>query len=460
MVLEKLGSSLKDTLSKIASAVFVDDKLINELVKGMQKALLQADVNVKLVFELTNTIKERIKKEKTPSGLTKKEHLVNIVYEELTKFLGGEKKEIELGKEKPAKIMLVGLFGSGKTTSAGKLARYFTKRGKKVALIGLDVHRPAAMDQLEQVGKQAKVPVFVKKGEKDPAKIYKEYEDKLNKFDIVIVDTAGRDALSDELIEELMKIHKLVNPSENLLVISADIGQAAQKQAQTFHDAGKITGIIATKMDGTAKAGGALSACAVTGAPIKFIGVGEKLGDFETFNPEGFVGRILGMGDIEALLEKAKEAISEEQAEDMTAKLMKGDFSLVDLYDQMSAMKKMGSLGKIMEMIPGMGQLKIPKDALKVQEGKLKKWKFIMDSCTKEELEDPDNINASRIERIAKGSGTNPSEIRDLLKQYKQSKKMMKMLKGGSPEKMMQKMQKGQMKGMKGLVKGKKMKLK
>jgi signal recognition particle subunit SRP54 len=356
--------------------------------------------------------------------------------------------------------MLVGLFGSGKTTSAGKLARYFTKRGKKVALVGLDVHRPAAMDQLEQVGKQAKVPVFVKKGEKDPIKIYNEYEDKLSKFDVVIVDTAGRDALSDELIEELMKVHKIVKPSENLLVISADLGQAAQSQAQTFHDAGKITGIIATKMDGTAKAGGALSACAVTGAPIKFIGVGEKLGDFETFNPEGFVGRILGMGDIEALLEKAKEAISEEQAEDMTAKLMKGEFSLVDLYEQMSAMKKMGSLGKIMEMIPGFGQLKLPKDALKVQEGKLKKWKFIMNSCTKEELEDPDKIDASRIERIAKGSGTSTSEVRDLLKQYKQSKKMMKMLKGGSPEKMMQKMQKGQMKGMKGLVKGKKMKLK
>lgn len=459
MVLEKLGNSLKNTLSKIAKAVFVDDKLINELVKDIQKALLQADVNVQLVFNLTNTIKERIKKEDTPSGLTKKEHLVNIVYEELTNFLGGEKKDIQLGKEKPSKIMLVGLFGSGKTTTAGKLSRYFTKRGKKVAVVGLDVHRPAAMDQLEQIAKQAKVPCFIKRGEKDPVKIYKEFEDQYKKFDVIIVDTAGRDALSEELIDELMKIYSVVKPDENLLVISADIGQAAQKQAQTFHDAGKITGIIATKMDGTAKAGGALSACAVTGAPIKFIGVGEKIEDLEPFNPPGFVGRILGMGDIEALLEKAKDAISEEDAEDISKRLMKGEFTLVDLYDQMSAMKKMGSLSKIMEMIPGFGQIKLPKEALNVQEGKLEKWKFIMDSCTKEELEEPDKIDASRIDRIAKGSGSNPSEIRDLLKQYKTGKKMLKMMKGGDPQKMMQKMQKGQMKGMKGLM-GKKMKFK
>ncbi len=457
MVLEKLGSSLKDTLSKIAGAMFVDEKLINELVKDIQKALLHADVNVKLVFELTNKIKERIKSEKTPSGLTKKEHLVNIVYEELVKFLGGEKEEVNLGDKKPAKIMLLGLFGSGKTTTAGKLARYFTKRGKKVALVGLDIHRPAAMDQLEQVAKSAKVPVFIDRDEKDALNIYKKYEKEYSKYDVIIVDTAGRDALSEDLIDELMNVYNLVKPSENLLVISADIGQAAQTQAQTFHDASKITGVVVTKMDGTAKAGGALSACAVTGAPIKFIGVGEKLGDFEPFNPEGFVGRLLGMGDIEALLEKAKEAMTEEQAEDMSQKLMKGEFNLVDLYEQMSAMKKMGSLGKIMEMVPGMGQLKLPKGALQVQEGKLKKWKFIMNSCTKAELEEPDKIDASRIERIAKGSGTSASEVRDLLKQYKQSKKLIKMMKGGGdPQKMMAKMQQGKIKGMKGLMKGKK----
>ncbi|MFC1704731.1 signal recognition particle receptor subunit alpha, partial [Nanoarchaeota archaeon] len=271
MVLDKLSSSLKNTLKKIAGAVFVDEKLINELIKDIQRALLQADVNVKLVFELTKKIKERALKEETPGGLTKKEHLVNTVYEELVNFLGKEGHKIE-PKEKPFKIMMVGLFGSGKTTTTGKLARFFTKRGFKVALVGLDVHRPAAMDQIEQVGKQANVPVFTKKGEKDAVKIWKEFEEESNKYDVVIVDTAGRDALSKDLIEEIEDVNKEVQPNERLLIISADIGQAAQSQAEQFHKSCNITGVVATKMDGTAKAGGALSACAVTKAPIKFIG--------------------------------------------------------------------------------------------------------------------------------------------------------------------------------------------
>ncbi len=442
MVLEKLGESLKNTLQKIAKAIFVDEKLVNELVKDIQKALLQADVNVKLVFDLTQKIKERALKEETPGGLTKREHLVNIVYEELVRFLGGDKGELNITDKKPNKIMLLGLFGSGKTTTAGKLARHFTKRGKKVALVGLDIHRPAAMHQIEQVGKSVNVPVFINKTEKDPLKIYKSFENEYPKYDIIIIDTAGRDALSKDLIDELKKVYDLVKPDENLLVISADIGQAAQNQAQTFHESAGITGVIVTKMDGTAKGGGALSACAVTQAPIKFIGVGEKTEDFEQFNPKGFVGRLLGMGDIELLLEKARDAISEEEAEDIQAKFIKGEFTLVDLYSQMEAMKKMGPLTKIMEMIPGMGQLQLPKDALEVQEGKLKKWKFAMDSMTKAELENPEILDASRIDRIAKGAGLSSTDIRDLMKQYKQAKKLAKVLKGGadSPEKLMKKL--------------------
>ncbi len=439
MVLEKLSEGLKSTLQKIAKAMFVDEKLINELVKDIQRSLLQADVNVKLVFELTQRIKDRIIKEETPGALTKKEHLINIVYEELTKFLGGDKSELKLGDKTPNKIMLVGLFGSGKTTTSGKLAKFFMKRGKRVALLGLDVHRPAAMDQLAQVGKQINVPVFILKGEKDPIKIYKSFEPELKKFDVVIIDTAGRDALSQDLIEELKNVHQLAQPDESLLVISADIGQAAQTQAKAFHEAGAITGVIVTKMDGTAKGGGALSACAVTSAPIKFIGVGEKVDDFEQFNPKGFVGRLLGMGDLEALLEKAKEAITEEEAKDIEKKLLKGEFNLIDLYNQMEAMSKMGPLGKVLEMIPGLGQLSMPKEMLQVQEGKLKKWKHAMNSMTKAELEDPEIIDAQRIERIGKGSGVSTSDIRDMIKQYKQSKKMVKMLKGESPEKLMKK---------------------
>ena len=442
MVLEKLGNSLKNTLSKIAKSMFVDEKLINELVKDIQRALLQSDVNVKLVFDLTNNIRERIKSEETPKGLTKKEHLINIVYDELVNFLGKEAYKLEI-KEKPFKIMLVGLFGSGKTTTSGKLARYFTKRGYKVAIVGLDIHRPAAMDQIEQIAKQVNVPAYINIVEKDPIKIWNQYKDEFKKYDILIVDTAGRDALSKDLIKEIETVNKEINPNENLLVISADIGQAAQKQAQQFHDSCHITGVVATKMDGTAKAGGALSACAVTKAPIKFIGVGEKVDDLEIFNPPGFVGRLLGMGDLEALLEKAKEAITEEQAEDLGKKLLKGEFTLIDLYEQMEAMSKMGPLSKVVEMIPGFGQLKMPKDMLRVQEGKLKKWKIVMSSMTKEELEDPDKvIDANRIERIAKGSGQTTGTVRELIKQYRQSKKMMKMMKGsGDMNKMMKKMQ-------------------
>ena len=439
MVLEKLSSSLKNTMQKIAKSLFVDEKLINELVKDIQRALLQADVNVQLVFELTKKIKERALKEKELKALTKKEQLINIVYEELVDFLGKEKYEVQI-KNKPFKIMLVGLFGSGKTTTAGKLARFFTKRGHKVALVGLDVHRPAAMDQIEQVAAQAKVPVYMDKEEKDPLTIWGYNKDKFSQYDILIIDTAGRDALSDDLIKEIETLNKKIEPDENLLVISADIGQAAQKQAEQFHKSCSITGVVATKMDGTAKAGGALSACAITKAPIKFIGVGEKIEDIEQFNPEGFVGRLLGMGDLEALLEKAKGAIKEEDAEDLGKRFLKGEFSLIDLYEQMAAMKKMGSLSKIVEMVPGFSQLKLPKEMLDVQEKKLEKWRYAMNSFTKEELENPESVDRERIERVSNGSGVSVKDIRELLKQYKQSKKMIKMMKGkGDMNKLMKK---------------------
>lgn len=441
MVLEKLGSSLKETLRKIAKAIFVDEKLVNELVKDIQRSLLQADVNVKLVFDLTKRIKERALKEETPGTLTKKEHLVHVVYEELVNFIGQEGHKIEI-RERPFNIMLVGLFGSGKTTTAGKLARFFIKRGYKVALVGLDVHRPAAMNQIEQVASLVNVPVFVDKKEKDPIKIWNRFKQEYSKFDVLIIDTAGRDALSKELIEEIEKVSAAIKPNENLLVISADIGQVAQKQAETFHKSCGITGVIATKMDGTAKAGGALSACAATQTPIKFIGIGEKIDDLEEFNPKGFVSRLLGMGDLEALLEKAKEAITEEEAEDLGQRLLKGDFNLMDLYDQMSAMKKMGPLSKVVEMIPGFSQLKMPKEMLEIQESKLEKWKVAMQSMTKAELEDPEIITGSRIDRISKGSGVSSKDIREMLKQYKQSKKMIKMMKGtGDINKVMKKFQ-------------------
>lgn len=444
MVLDKLGEGLKNTLDKITKALFVDEKLVNELVKDIQKSLLQADVNVKLVFELTRNIKERALKEEVPKNITKKEQLVKIVYEELVKFLGGQGAKIEISK-KPFYIMLVGLFGNGKTTTTGKLAKYYQKRGFKVAVMTTDTWRPAAFDQLQQLAEKLGVDFYGDKTAKHPTDIYKKFESQLKKYDIILIDTAGRDALNDELIGELNAINETVKADETLLVLSADIGQAAQKQAETFNATCNVTGVVITKLDGTAKGGGALTACAVTKAPVKFIGVGEKADALEEFKPEGFVGRLLGMGDLESLLEKIHDAISEEDAKNLGKKFLKGEFNLIDLYEQMQAMKKMGPLTKVMELIPGFSGAKIPKELLESQEVKLDKWKYAMGSMTKNELEDPEIIDGSRVERIAKGSGLTTGDVRELVKQYKQSKKLMKMMKGNDKkmEKMMQRMGQG-----------------
>ena len=437
MVLERLSSSLKNALRKIATAGYIDKQLVEEVIKEIQKGLLQADVSVKLVFELTKKIKGRALNEIPSAGLTQREFLIKIVYDELVNFLGEEKREINV-EGKPGKIMLVGLFGSGKTTTCAKLANYYKKRGKKIALFGLDVHRPAAIEQIEQLGNKIGVKVFSDKKEKDPIKTYKKFENEIKEYDLVIFDTAGRDALSSDLIKEIKELNKVIQPNERILVVSGDIGQAAQKQAEAFHESVSITGVIATKMDGTARGGGSLVACAVSGAPIKFLGVGEKIDDLEGFSPKGFVSRLLGMGDLEALLEKAEE-LDKGKVEDLGRKFLKGEFNFLDLYEQMETMGKMGPLNKIIDLIPGVGNLKIPKEMLDVQEDKMKRWKYILQSCTKEELEDPEILNIKRIDRLANGSGTNVGEVRELLKQYRQAKKMMKLMKGKDPSKLMKK---------------------
>ncbi len=451
MVLDNLGESLRKTLQKLTNSSRIDEKTVNELVKDIQRSLLQADVNVKLVFSLGKKIKEKALEEKPPTTIGQKEFLVNIVYDTLVEFIGKGTTTLPVDEKKPYTIMLVGLFGNGKTTTCGKLANYYKKRGKKVALLSTDTWRPAAYKQLEQLGKQIKVDVFGKPELKDPAKIYATFEKELQQYDVVIVDTAGRDAVNDELFEELNSITSTVQADSTLLVLNADIGQSAEQQARAFHESCSISGIILTKLDGTAKGGGALVACAITGTPILFIGVGEKVDALETFRPEGFVGQLLGMGDLESLLEKAREAISEEEAQDLGKKFLKGEFNLLDLYDQMKSMKKMGSLSKIVSMIPGLGGASIPKEVLSGQEQKMDNWKHLMNSMTREELEQPDLIRGGRLERISAGSGQSVSDLRLLLKQYKQGKKMMKMMKGGvnsekDMQKMMQKMTKGKMK--------------
>lgn len=450
MVLEKLGDSLRGALAKITKAVFVDERLVNELVRDIQRALLAADVNVKLVFSLTEKIKARALAEKPPGSLSQKDYLVKIVYDELVAFLGGGATQVRLDK-KPTVLMLVGLFGSGKTTTAGKLGHYYKNRGSKVCLVSTDTWRPAAAEQLSQLGARIEVPTFTDKSAKRPEDIIKKFSSKFSDFDLVILDTAGRDALSNELIAELKSLHALSQPQETLLVLSADIGQAAERQARAFHDTVGVTGVVITKLDGTAKGGGALSACSVTGAPVKFIGVGEKIDDLEEFRPEGFVGRLLGMGDLQALLDKAAAAMSEEEAADLGSKFLSGEFNLLDLYQQMEAVSKMGPLSKVMGLIPGLSGANLPKELLEGQESHLKKWRYLMNSMTKEELEDPEVISGTRLERISKGAGVPASELRALLKQYKQAHKMMKMLKGDEKnvEKLMGKMAKmGKLPGM------------
>lgn len=443
MVLDALGEKLRGTLENIKKSLFVDEKVINTLVKDIQRALLQSDVNVSLVLKLTEDLKEQLRVS-PPKGLTRNEYVVKAVYDSLVRFLGEGTAQIKV-ENKPTIIMLIGLFGSGKTTTAGKLAHYYQKRGYKVGLIGLDVHRPAAMEQLSQVGKRINAEVYINKNEKDVLKIWAQAKPLFEKHDIILVDTAGRDALSDDLISEIKGISAAINPNYRILVISADIGQAAQKQAQVFHKAVNLNGVIITKLDGTAKAGGALTACAATGSSVLFVGTGEGVDALEGFDSKRFIGKMLGMGDLEGLLEKANEIISEEDAQDLGKKFLSGDYNLLDLYEQMQVLQKMGPLSKVMEMIPGFSQVKLPKEALHVQQEKLKEWRIAMDSLTKAELEDPELLTNERVERISKGSGVSSNTVRDLIKQYRQSKKMVKMLKGsgGDMQKLMKKLPKG-----------------
>jgi signal recognition particle subunit SRP54 len=293
MVLEKLGETLRKATDKVANAVFLDKTLVDGIVKELQRALIEADVNVSLVMELSKRIRQAAVDERL-KGIEKKEHIIKLMHDELLKILG-RKRELVLGKVN--RIMFVGLYGAGKTTTIGKLAGYYAKRGHKVCTVGLDVHRPAAPEQLKQVSEKVKVPCFISEGEKDAVKIWKKYEAEISKFDVVLIDTAGRDALDDSLINEIKAIKKVVKPTESFLVLQADIGQAAKKQAQVFKDSAGVTGVIITRMDSTAKGGGALTACAETDVGVVFIGNGEKPSDLETFDPESFLARLLGIFD-------------------------------------------------------------------------------------------------------------------------------------------------------------------
>jgi signal recognition particle subunit SRP54 len=415
-MLEALSSKLRGALQKIAKLGAVDREAVEALVEEIRRAMISADVDVKLAAELAEKIKAKALQEKLPSGLTRREHVINVVYDELTKVLGGEKPEVSL---KPKKVLLVGLFGSGKTSTAAKLARFYQKKGLRPALIACDTFRPAAYEQLEQLARKIDAPFFGIKGEKDASKIAKEAPKKL-KADVLIFDSSGRDALDKELVKEIQALSLTITPQEKILVLPADIGQAARIQAEAFQKALGITDVIVTKMDATAKGGGALTACTITGAKIKFIAIGETPEDLEAYEPKRFVGRLLGMPDLQALLEKAQAAVKPEAA----AKILTAEFSLDDFVQQMEGMKQMGPLSGVLDML-GLGG-KVPKELLEQQQSKMEKWKHIMSSMTRQEKATPEIIDAPRIKRIALGSGTAEQEVRELLGNYNKVKKMMK----------------------------------
>lgn len=426
MVLEKLGSSIYESLKKIFGASVIDESVVKELIRDLQRALLQADVNVRLVLDLSKRIEERALKEKVPPGIPRKEHVVKVVYEEITRLLGEKPVSLNIKPGKRNILMLVGIQGSGKTTTAAKLARYLQKRGFKTALICADTFRAGALAQLSQLAAQINVPVYGDEKEKNPVKIVMEGLKRFEKYDVVIIDTAGRHKDEKSLMEEMMKIQEAIKPDEVIMVIDGTIGQQAAVQAKAFHEVTPLGSIIVAKLDGSARGGGALSAVAATGAPIKFIGIGEKIDDLEVFDPPRFVGRLLGMGDLESLIEKVREAelkIPEKKAR----AILSGKFTLSDMYEQFEAIKSMGPFSRILKMLPGLGY-EIPDEMIDVAEERLKKWRVIIQSMTPEERENPQIINASRIRRIARGSGTSEKDVKDLLKQYEMMRKMMKTL--------------------------------
>ncbi|MGQ9460037.1 MAG: signal recognition particle protein Srp54 [Candidatus Bathyarchaeaceae archaeon] len=426
MALERLGSSLYEALRKVFRAPVVDEETVKELVRDVQRALLQADVNVKLVLEISKRIEDKALKEKVPPGISRREHVIKVVYEELTRFLGEKPVPLKTEPGKRKILMLVGIQGSGKTTGAAKLARYLQKRGLKTALVCADTYRPGAYAQLQQMAKRANVPVYGDPKEKEPVKIALEGLKQFSDRDIVIIDTAGRHKEEKGLIEEMKKLEKAIKPDEVILVIDGTIGQQAAVQAKAFHEATPVGSIFIAKLDGSARGGGALSAVAAIGAPIKFISLGEKIDDIEPFVPSRFVGRLLGMGDLESLIEKVREAEVKVPEKKMRA-FLSGRFTLTDMYEQFESMKSMGPLRHLLKMIPGMSY-NIPEEMMEMAEDTLKKWRVIIQSMTPEEREKPKILSASRIRRVARGSGTKEKEVKELLERYNMMRKMMKTL--------------------------------
>ena len=445
MVLDDLGTSLRSSLDKLQGKTRLSESDVEEIVKEIQRSLLSADVDVSLVMELSDSIKSRALEEEPPGGTTAKDHVLKIVYEEMVELVG-DSTQLPLENQT---ILLAGLQGSGKTTSAAKMAWWFSKKGLRPAVIQTDTFRPGAYDQAKQMCERAEVDFYGNPDNDDPVDIARTGLEETADADVHIVDTAGRHALEDDLIAEIEEIESVVDPDRSLLVLDAAIGQGAKEQARQFEESIGIEGVVITKLDGTAKGGGALTAVNETDSSIAFLGTGETVQDIERFEPSGFISRLLGMGDLKQLSERVERAMQETQEEDEDwdpEDMLQGEFTLKDMKRQMDAMNKMGPLDQVMDMIPGLGggmMDELPDDAMDVTQDRMRRFERIMDSMTEEELENPRVVGQSRTRRIARGSGTDEETVQQLLEQHSMMEQTISQFQGmgdGDMQRMMKKM--------------------
>ena len=430
MALEGFKRRVLGSIGLLKGKRKIDEETVKELSKSLRRALLEADFNVRQAKELTERVERGMVEEEPRPGVRLETHAMNLIYSEMVRILGPPR----VIKPHNQTVLMVGLYGQGKTTTTAKLADWWRKNhSAKVAVIEADVHRPGAFEQLSQLLEGTEIEVYGEPGAKIASEIVRNGLKKVGTADVVIIDTAGRDSLDGELKDELLEIASIANASERFLVIDAQVGQAAGPMAETFHELVGVTGTIVTKLDGTARGGGALSAVSTTGAPIVFVGEGERIGDIEKFESDRFISRLLGMGDIKGLIDLAPEDLDEQEAMRLTKRLMSGRFTLTDMYAQMEMMSKIGTLDKVLSHLPdtmfgGMGNMGVAQK--RQMQANLDKYRIVMDSMTQGEKDDPLLLKSSRIRRIARGSGCEEREVKELLTQWNRSKKMMRGFRG------------------------------